>query len=170
MHKSHKVFLFILIFFFNTLNLNAEEKITYLNIDFVIQNSNLGKSILKNLNNLDKENKKKFELREKKLRQIENDLINKKNILSKDELETNIEKLKKDMNQFNLDRKKVNFEYNEKRKKAINNFLQKITPLIENYVKKNSISLVLNQKNIFIGSKKYDITNDIIEIVNQNFN
>ena len=170
MQKSHKVFFFILIFSFNILNLNAEEKITYINIDFVLQNSNLGKSILKNLNDLDKENKKKFELREKKLRQIESDLINKKNILSKDELETNIEKLKKDMNQFNLDRKKVNFEYNEKRNKSINNFLQQITPLIENYVKENSISLVLNQKNIFIGSKKYDITNDIIEIVNQNFN
>ena len=72
------------------------------------------------------------------------------------------------MNKFNLDRKKVNFEYSEKRKEAINNFLKQITPIIENYVKENSISLVLNQKNIFIGSKKYDITNDIIEIVNQN--
>ena len=72
------------------------------------------------------------------------------------------------MNQFNLDRKKVNFEYTEKRKKVLNDFLQQITPIIEKYVKENSISLVLNQKNIFIGSKKYDITNDIIKIVNQN--
>ncbi len=168
MLKSYKFFFFVLIFFFNILNLNADEKITYLNIDFVIQNSNLGKSILKNLNDLDQENKKKFAEREKKLKQIETDLINKKNILSKQELETNIEELKKDMNQFNLDRKKVNFEYAEKRKNALNNFLQQITPLIENYVKENSISLVLNQKNIFIGSKKYDITNDIIKIVNQN--
>ena len=150
------------------MNLNANEKITYLNIDFVIQNSNIGKSILKNLNNLEEENKKKFLEREKELRQIENDLISKKNILSKEELETNIEKLKKDMQQFNLDRKQTNFEYTEKRKKAISNFLQQITPLIQNYVKENSISLVLNQKNIFIGSKKYDITNDIIEVVNQN--
>ncbi len=168
MKKSIKVFLFISIFCFNVLNVNAEEKITYLNIDNVIQNSNLGKSILKNLSDLNNENIKKFEDREKKLKQIETDLINKKNILSKDELEINIEKLKKDMKQFNLDKKKINFEYSKKRKKAINDFLKKITPLIENYVKENSISLVLNQKNIFIGSKKYDITNDIIEIVNQN--
>ena len=168
MLKSNKFIFIVLIFFFNILNLNADEKITYLNIDFVIQNSNLGKSILKNLNNLDQENKKKFAEREKKLKQIENDLINKKNILSKEELETNIKELKKDMNQFNLDRKKVNFEYTEKRKKVLNDFLQQITPIIENYVKENSISLVLNQKNIFIGSKKYDITNDIIKIVNQN--
>ena len=120
----------------------------------------------KNLNNLEEEDKKILE--EKELRQIENDLISKKNILSKEELEKNIEKLKKDMQQFNLDRKQTNFEYTEKRKKAISNFLQQITPLIQNYVKENSISLVLNQKNIFIGSKKYDITNDIIEVVNQN--
>ena len=78
MLKSKKFFLFTIIFFFNILNLNANEKITYLNIDFVIQNSNIGKSILKNLNNLEEENKKKFLEREKELRQIENDLIIKK--------------------------------------------------------------------------------------------
>ena len=58
MLKSKKFFFFTIIFFFNIFNLNANEKITYLNIDFVIQNSNLGKSILTNLNNLDQENKK----------------------------------------------------------------------------------------------------------------
>ena len=133
-------------------------------------NSNAGKKVNDQIKNKREKINKEFLSYKKTIDDEQKKLSNKKNILSKDELETNIEKLKKDMNQFNLDRKKVNFEYNEKRKKAINNFLQKITPLIENYVKKNSISLVLNQKNIFIGSKKYDITNDIIEIVNQNFN
>ena len=50
----------------------------------------------------------------------------------------------------------------------MDDLLKKITPLIERYVKDNSISLVLNKNNIFIGDKKFDITNDIINIVDKN--
>ena len=37
-----------------------------------------------------------------------------------------------------------------------------------NYVKENSINIVLNQKNLFIASKKFDIPDQIIQIVNEN--
>ena len=43
--------------------------------------------------------------------------------------------------------------------------------LIEVYskgTKENSINIVLNEKNLFIASKNFDITNQIIEIVNKN--
>ena len=43
-----------------------------------------------------------------------------------------------------------------------------IQPIIENYVKEKSITIVLNKKNIFIASKEYDITDDIINIVDKN--
>ena len=33
---------------------NSEEKIAFVNIDYVIQNSNIGKKMLANINNLDK--------------------------------------------------------------------------------------------------------------------
>ena len=32
---------------------------------------------------------------------------------------------------------------------------------------KKKISAVLNKKNIFIANKKYDITNDLIEVINE---
>ena len=59
-------------------------------------------------------------------------------------------------------------KYEELKKKELDNFIRRITPLIENYTVTNSISLVVNQKNIFIGSKKYDITSDIINLVDNN--
>ena len=46
--------------------------------------------------------------------------------------------------------------------------MKKIEPLIQDYVNKNSISIVLNQKNLFIGNRKYDITLDIINIIDKN--
>ena len=39
---------------------------------------------------------------------------------------------------------------------------------IEKFVKENSINIVLNEKNLFIASKKFDITNQIVEIINKN--
>ena len=72
------------------------------------------------------------------------------------------------MQKYNKSREKAFLEFDENKKKKLNDFLVKITPLIENYVKENSISIVLNQKNLFIASKKFDITDQIIQIVNEN--
>ena len=47
----------------------------------------------------------------------------------------------------------------------IDNYLKQINPLIEDYVKKNSIEMVINKNNLFIASKKLDISNDIIQII-----
>ena len=41
----------------------------------------------------------------------------------------------------------------------------KITPIIENYVKENNISFVLDKKNIFLANKQKDITNEIVKII-----
>ena len=45
--------------------------------------------------------------------------------------------------------------------------MESIRPIIEDYIKKNSISMVFNQKNLFIANKKYDITKDILKIINK---
>ena len=46
--------------------------------------------------------------------------------------------------------------------------MKSINPIISKYVEKNSINLVLDKNNILIGKKSYDITEDILELVNTN--
>ena len=72
------------------------------------------------------------------------------------------------MQAYNKMREQSLLEFEESKKKKLNEFLSKITPLIENFVKENSINIVLNEKNLFIASKKFDITDNIIKIVNEN--
>ena len=72
------------------------------------------------------------------------------------------------MKTFNKEREQTFLKFEEEKKKKLNNFLSKVTPLIETYVKNNSINIVLNEKNLFIASKNFDITSQIIEIVNKN--
>ena len=98
----------------------------------------------------------------------EQDLINKKNILSKEEFDSSLLSLQKEIGKFNNENNKKQTEYENIKKKELDNFTKKITPLIEKYIIENSISLVVNQNNIFLGNKKYDITDDIISLIDNN--
>ena len=78
------IFLFLL--YFNP-SISDDLKIVYVDIDKVLLQSNAGKAITKQLDNLSKDNVKKFKEKEKKIKNTENDLIKKKNVLSKEEFE-----------------------------------------------------------------------------------
>ena len=168
MIKKYFKFFFILITLLNFSQLFASEKVTFLDLDAVLNNSQKGKVIVKKLNDLKNLNSNYFETKSKEIKKKEQELINKKNILSEEEFEKNFVVLKKEIEEFNKENKDNLLKYEKLKKKELDNFINKITPLIEDYTVKNSISLVLNQKNIFIGSNEYDITDDIINIVDKN--
>ena len=168
MSKIIRFLAFIALFFISLNAFSAEQKIVYLNLDFIIKNSSPSKLILEELEIKKKENIQKFKLKEDELRNKEDQIIKKKNILSKEEFETEVIALNQEMKKYNQERKTVFQEFEKNKKKKLNTFLEKITPLIEDFVKENSINIVLNEKNLFIASKKFDITNQIIEIINDN--
>tara|TARA_X000000950_G_scaffold261191_1_gene331200 strand:- start:950 stop:1462 length:513 start_codon:yes stop_codon:yes gene_type:complete len=163
-----KLFFFYILIIYNTYAYSDEQKIVYLNLNFIVENSTPGMQILQELEIKKKQNIKKFKIKENELLTKEKDLLNKKNILSQDEFESKALALSEEMKIYNTERKKIFLEFEKNKKKELNNFLGKITPLIENFVKENSINIVLNEKNLFIASKKFDITDQIIQIVNQN--
>ena len=163
-----KLFFFYILIFYNTFALSDERKIVYLNLNFIVENSKPGMQILQELEIKKKQNIKKFKIKESELLNKEKDLLNKKNILSKEEFESKAQALSEEMKIYNTERKKIFLEFEKNKKIELNNFLGKITPLIENFVKENSINIVLNENNLFIASKKFDITDQIVQIVNQN--
>jgi Skp family chaperone for outer membrane proteins len=154
--------------FFHLLLLHQEQKIVYLNLDEIIQKSLPGKLILQELQDQNKMILEKFKSKRNNLINQEKDIIKKKNILAKEEFEAKASELNKKMKNFNKEREQTFLKFEEEKKKKLNNFLLNITPLIETFVKENSINIVLNEKNLFIASKNFDITNQIIEIVNKN--
>ena len=168
MYKFYKLIFFCLFIFYQSNVYSSERKIVYLNLDEIIQKSIPGKLILQKLNEQNKMNLEKFKSKRSNLINQEKDIIKKKNILSKEEFEANVSDLNKKMKNFNKEREQTFLKFEEEKKKKLNNFLSKITPLIETFVKENSINIVLNKKNLFIASKNFDITNQIIEIVNKN--
>tara|TARA_B100001057_G_scaffold273069_1_gene273393 strand:+ start:4114 stop:4626 length:513 start_codon:yes stop_codon:yes gene_type:complete len=167
---ERKYFKFLIFFFVILIitPLNSEEKVTYLNLDAVLNKTIIGMKIVKKLNDLKNVNLKQINTKKKNIKNKEQDLVKKKNILSKEEFETNLLALQKEIGIFNSEKNEKQIEYENIKKQELNNFTKMITPLIESYIIKNSISLVVNQNNIFIGNKKYDITNDIINLIDNN--
>tara|TARA_Y100000591_G_C21614804_1_gene584758 strand:+ start:240 stop:743 length:504 start_codon:yes stop_codon:yes gene_type:complete len=154
----------IFIFIFIT-SVFANEKVVYLDIDYILSNSNKGRSIIKELDEKNKKNIIKLEESEKILKKKENDIENKKNILSKEELNIQIENLKKQIIDFRKEKANMVKEFNLFKKKQISNLMKSINPIIAEYVKEKSINIVLDKKNILIGKTNYDITKDILVLV-----
>ena len=146
----------------------SDDKIAYLDIDYILSNSNKGKIIIEQLEDKNKNNVLLLENKEKELKKIEFDIENKKNILSEKELNNKINDLKNKILTFRKEKNDLTKEFNDYRKKEISSLLKLINPLIYDYVQKNSINIVLDKKNILIGKKSYDITEEILKLVNKN--
>ena len=166
---KYKIFIIFFYVALITQSFGSDQKIVYLNLDYIVQNSAAGKLILQELDDIKKKNIEQLKSKKNKLKNKEDDLIKKKNILSSEEFESKVLTLREEMNSYNKDRQEVFSKFEQNKKKKLNEFLKQITPLIEKFVKENSINIVLNEKNLFIASKKFDITNQIVEIINKNY-
>ena len=141
-------------------------KISYVDIDKIVSQSIAGKEITKTLNNLNNKNSKKFKEKEKKLVDEENDIIKKKNILSKEELDVKIKTLQGNVINFKKDIKIARANLDKKRLEATAKLISVLNTILSEYSKKNSISLIIQKKNIVIGKSDLDITSQILKLVN----
>ena len=159
------ILIFTTLFYFQLSH--ANEKIAFINIDIIFNNSLTGKKISKNLEDFKNKNLKKLKVREEEILEKEKKLLSQKNILSKEDFNIKVSELKKEINLFKESKKNLSTEFEKKRLEELNIFMKTITPVIEDYITKNSITLVFNQKNLFIADKKYDITDEILKIINK---
>ena len=158
------LFLILLILPFNVY---GESKIAYVDIDFVLSNINAGKIVFEKLENNEKLKRETFNDKEKKLKDEENKILASRNIISQEQLDINIKefqnKLKDYRNYKSEELKKLNKIKNDEIVKLLN----LINPLIQEYMKSNSINFLMDKKNIYIADKSYDLTNKLIEIINK---
>ena len=167
--KKKFLSLFLIIFILNINHSLSSEKTAFIDIDFVLNNSYLGKSIYKELEKINKNNIKKLTLKEENIKK-KKDIINKtKNITSKEKLEKDIILFNQELEVYRVEKDKIFDQFKKKKQQDLENFLKQINPIIQEYMKTNSIDIVLDKKQIFIGSSKNDITQDILDLVNKKF-
>ena len=157
---------FFIFFFLLAANAQSAEKIVYLDVDFILANSNNGKSILLDLENINKNNVKILKQKEESIKNEENKLKKQKNIISSEAYNEKLKNLRKQIKQFRSEKDKMVTEFKKTREIKINEFIKLIDKLLGDYVEKNSIDLVLNKKDILMGKNNYNITEEILKIVN----
>ncbi len=162
-----RYFFILILFFFKCNFASGEVKIAFIDLNYIMNNSISGKSINKFIN--DKRNKKKNEFKEieSKIKIDENELISQKNIIDKDVYNSKVNEIRKRINIYKTDRQKFNNSVEKNKIKYTNKLLEKLNPIISDYVEKNSITIVLPKKMIIVGKKNLDITLPILKVLDK---
>ena len=158
--------IFILIIIFNLFSSNLRAEIAYIDISFILNNSNVGKSLNIHINKIKNVNSTKYKDIEDDLIKKEKTLIAQQNIINKDEFENKLKLLAEEIKKYRFDKKKSEDILNKIKIDNTKKILNVLNPIITKYVESNSISIVIPKKNIIVGKKKLDITNQIIKLLN----
>ena len=166
--KIVKIYFFIIIFF--SINLDyaiGKEKFAFINLDKILKNTDYGKVSLKKIEDINNQNILLLKNKESDLKKDEDSLNKKKNILSDEEFQKELDLLRNKINNYRNLKNQLVKDFDNKRSLILNNFFSNINPIIQEYMNKNSIEILLEQKNVFIGKNSSDITNIVIEEINK---
>ena len=157
----------IIIFFSFFIKLNAAENISFIDVDRIVFESELGKKIDDKINNDFKIENEKLASMEKELKTKENDILKQKNILSEAELNKKINDFKIEVQNFQKRRASINEKFRILRVKQTNELLKKLNKILFKFADDNSIPIILRKNDIVLGKSSLDITNKILEIFNK---
>ena len=160
-----KVIFFLLISLFYSSNAFSNQ-ISIVDVTFLLKNSNKGKSIQKELDSLNSKNLKLYNEKKKKLEVKEKKIASKKNILSKEDFENEVLKFRKEVANYEKERRKSVQKINNIKVTKIAKLLADINKILVDYSSKNSINTIIDKKNVIITKQENDITKKILKILN----
>ena len=160
--------IFFLTFSFYSKTL-GNDKIVFLDIDFAVNNSNIGKKTLNSLQEIRSSEIKKLKNIEVELKSKEKEINNMKNIISKDELDKKIKEFQNDVKNFNIQKEEIQKEFINNKNKKLDELFKKINPLIIEYMNDNAIEMIIGKNNVYLAKSNLDITKKIIELIDKNF-
>ena len=165
-----KILNFLFLFFFCIYSNNSYAEIFYIDIDMIINQTNVGKHINKEFENAKKINNAKNLETKNKLVKREEKLITQKNILDENEFNNKLNLFRKDVNDFNQLNQRTNKDLQNKLLNNKSNFLKLIEPILLEYVAENNITYLLQKKYIIVGHNDLNKTSDIIKLVDKKIN
>ena len=163
-----KSLIFIILFFFSNVSAGYTiEKIVFFDLDYVVSKSKAGNNISTKLKKLNEKNVELLDKEQKKLKKELDEIKKVQNIVDKKELEKKIKIHNENVKKFNIKKKELSNQLIELRKKEIVQLVNKINPILESYMNTNSIDFILSKQGVYLSKTTYDITQEILEIVNK---
>jgi outer membrane protein len=165
----NNLFITFFLFFSILSNSYSDDKIKFIDLDSLLEKTNIGKKIIEDLNIANDNNLLLLKPKEEEIKNKQNEINTQKNIISKDELKIKIEEYQKQVSDFQNERQKLLADYNKQKQEKINNFFNQVTPIINEYMKEEDLSIIFDKKNIFIAKSDSNITSDIVNLINIKF-
>ena len=167
MIKRSNFILGIILSFILSYNVMAEEKIAFIDLNYIYSNSKIGKKIIKEIDNKQLKINKDFKNYQDKLNEEKDDLIAKKNVLEENEFKKRISELENNLIKYQQEISKKNKNLLDFRNKSKNDFALNLRSTLEKYAKENKISLILRKEQLLLGENSLDITKEILELFNK---
>jgi len=145
----------------------AEQKVVYLDMKYILNNSKAGKGAQDFLQKTFKENQKKFSDMENEFKKEEAALLSKKNDLSNEEYQKRSDELRKKVFEYQSERRTSLEKITRQRAEARQKLMEKMDPIVNTYMKENEVSLVIDKKNVLAGRFDLDITKIVVEKLNK---
>ncbi len=162
-----RFFFFKLIFFFLFLGIsNANENIRFININQIVNNSEAGITLNKMIEKRNNEIKSEFKNLAKKLEDQKKKILSQKNILKKEEFDKLVKNYDNKVKEFNDSRKKKKDDFNNFKVRSKKQILDLLNPIIIDFLRKESIQILLQKEKIIFGNDNLDITKEVLEIFN----
>tara|TARA_B100000787_G_scaffold170172_1_gene164542 strand:- start:4498 stop:5013 length:516 start_codon:yes stop_codon:yes gene_type:complete len=165
---NKKLILLILFFGITNFQLNAEMNIAYIDMDIILNKSNPGLKIIKTIDKIKNKSEKMMLKIENDLKKKENVLMTQKNILNKNDFDDKLIKFRSEVNKYKIKKQNESKFVRDNYVKMNSALIKNIQPLLVDYVKSKDITFLLQKKNIILGASEFDITDDVIKIINKN--
>lgn len=162
-----KKFKWTLVFFF-LLQTNLSAQTTYyLDFKYILNQSDAGKKAQLTLKNKLDKGIKNLNSQQKSIQEEEKNIIKQKKALAPEEYKKKVNVLRKKVSSLQKERNLLLETVAKQRSKARNELLKNVNPLLSNYMKEKNIALVIDKKYLLLADEKFDITNDIMSLLNK---
>ena len=146
----------------------AQEKVVFIDINFIFKHSNVGKELNDQI--LKKDNQINLEIKKFKndIEVEKNEILSQKNVISVDEYNKKINNLEIKIKEINNLISKKKSELEVFKNKVETSFSKELNSIIEVYSTENSIDMIFDKSNLLMARKDLNITQKIINLFNEN--
>ena len=152
---------------FGITNSFAENKVVYIDMNRILNESKVGIFVEKELTKIHNAKLDNFKQIEEKLKKEEIGLISKRNIMAREDFDKKVKVLNEEAQKYQDERRKWFDGITVKRNNARVEVLESLDPILTEHFEQNQISIMLYKRNIAIGSSELDITDAIIDELNK---
>tara|TARA_B100000965_G_scaffold64015_1_gene49860 strand:- start:414 stop:938 length:525 start_codon:yes stop_codon:yes gene_type:complete len=165
--KLLRFFFIILLFQINPNYTLAESNVAFVDMQYIMDKSLAGQSLKKQLESLHKKNLDYFKKEEDFLKKKEQEVISKKNILSKEDFQQEISNLRDKVKKYQAERNEKIDSLTKRRLSSMETIIKNLSPILAEYSKDNNISIIMDKKNIIVGKTDLDITKKILVLLDK---